>query len=106
MAVSDDDDDDLLDKFVDMVMNAQYEAAQAGKLSMWTIYNRPTDYPEGYIARRHETGKDGTTATSMTMKSGNTDWHLNLLRTIFDSAGLVSIARHPDDDANIVEVWM
>jgi hypothetical protein len=104
--MSDDDDRDGIDTFVDMVITAQYEAEQAGKLSMWTIYNRPSDYPEGYIARRHETDKGGSTATNMVMKSGNTDWHLNLLRTVFERSGLVAIERHPDDDANIVEVWM
>lgn len=104
--MSDADDRDGIDTFVDMVITAQYEATQAGKLSMWTIYNRPSDYPEGYIARRHETDKNGSTATNMMMKSGPTDWHLNLLRSIFNYAGLFPIQRHPDDDANIVEVWM
>ena len=97
---------DGLDELVNMVMVAQYEAAQEGKLAMWIIYNRPADYRDGYIARMHESDAKGSTATNATLAGGPTLSHLNLLRNVFANAGLIPMDRHPDDDLTIVEVWM
>ena len=97
---------DGFDELVNMVMIEQWEAAQAGKLSMWTVYVCPADYPDGYIARRYETDKGTSTATEAKLATGPKPEDLHLLREIFAAAGLVSLVRHPDDDPTIVEVWM
>jgi hypothetical protein len=71
-------------------------------LSIWTIYYRPTDYPDGYIARRHEVLASGPLATDDTVKADD----LWTLRKHFTQAGLSCINRHAQDDAKIVESWL
>lgn len=67
-------------------------------LSIWTIYDHPTDYPEHFVARRF----DGETATADTVLAAD----LEELRTRFEGQGLVCLARFPQDDSVIVETWM
>jgi hypothetical protein len=39
-----------------------------GLLSMWTVYDRPTDHPDGFIARRFEIRREqGPTATGVAL---------------------------------------
>lgn len=82
-----------------MVLIAQKEAAERGTLTLWTVYDHPKDYPDGFIARMHEASGGPTNRTHTgTLKE---------LREIFRRAGLFRImARHPDDDAKIVETWL
>jgi len=68
-------------------------------LHMWTVYDHPLDYPDGYIARLHVIGK----------KSGPT----NIIRTAptleevrkLLPPGLIRITRSPKDEPQIVETW-
>ncbi len=41
----------MSDDPVSHVLAAQSEAAKRGALATWTIYDRPDEYPDGYIAR-------------------------------------------------------
>jgi hypothetical protein len=85
---------------LDVVMS-QAEAMKRGALVVWTIYDRPRDYPDGFIARRFEVGKDRLTATSDTLTGG-----LEHLRAIFGKAGLIKLARQDGDERPIVESWV
>jgi hypothetical protein len=68
-------------------------------MSIWTIYDHPSDYPDGFIARRHEVAR-GPTDDMVKADS------LEALRQHFVNEGLVCIARDPNDDARIVESWV
>jgi hypothetical protein len=83
-------------------MTAPVDRMTGGVLSIWTIYDRPTDYPNGYIARRHEVLASGPLATDDTVKADD----LYTLRKHLLQAGLTRINRSPDDDAKIVESWL
>ncbi|UQD96080.1 hypothetical protein [Bradyrhizobium japonicum] len=98
--------DDALDDLIQMVLVEQYEATQAGKLSHWTVYHRPGDWPDGYIARRFEVG--GGTGVAVATKSNlaGGDSALSMLRQVFEAAGLVCLTRSPEDHESVVETWM
>ena len=66
-------------------------------LDIWTVYERPTDYPQGFIARLYRNG----TATPATV-TGDT---LDAVRAGIPP-GLCRMARHPSDDPVIVETWL
>ncbi|MET4745636.1 hypothetical protein ACE102_44805 (plasmid) [Bradyrhizobium sp. vgs-9] len=93
-----------VDEMVMTVISEQWEASQRGVLSMWRIYDRPADWPDGYVARRYETDKDGTVRTKSNLAGGPEA--LAMLRHIFSEAGLVLKTRSPGDDPEIAEVWM
>jgi hypothetical protein len=91
-----------LDEHVLGVIQVQYNAAQRGALTVWTIYDRPSDYPHGTMARRHEVNRDGLVYPTDHILVGE----LERLREIFDGAGLVKIERQGKDDPPIVETWL
>jgi hypothetical protein len=66
-------------------------------LSIWTIYKRPADFPQGFIARRFELDKP----TSDT----RTAFTIDEIRSLIPP-GLYRIPRHANDDPCIVEVWI
>jgi len=70
-------------------------------LHMWVIYERPQDYPHGFVARLHLAQK-GETAPTMKAFFGPT---LESVREQLPP-GLVSIARDPRDEPQIVETWL
>ena len=75
-------------------------------LSLWTVYERPRDYPDEFVARRFTVGPHlgGTCAgpTDDVLRAA----HLAALRAQLLARGLVCIARHPEDDPCIVETWL
>ena len=87
-----------LDESVTFVLTMTDNAARQGALNLWTIYDRPKDYPHGIIARRH------------LMPGGPTECMLVApledLREIFGAAGLVCVARSDNDDVKILETWI
>ena len=70
-------------------------------LSMWVIYDRPRDYPDGPIARRWEIGVGSARPTSEAIAGP-----LDMLRRHFHSLGLTVLARDPTDEPQIVESWI
>jgi hypothetical protein len=70
-------------------------------MSLWTVYYKPKDYPYGYIARRFEIHPGESRPTKSTFM-GET---LGDIRRLMPP-GLVCLARSPDDDPVIVEVWI
>lgn len=67
-------------------------------LSIWTVYDHPTDYPEFFVARRFE---DETPTSEVIVAP-----QIGLLRDYLAARGLYRIQRFEDDDAKIVEVWL
>jgi len=71
-------------------------------LSMWTVYDHPSDFPHCYVARRHAIVQGQSVATTQVMVSNE----LRALQGMLRGMGLVKLARDPDDDPVIVEVWL
>jgi len=69
-------------------------------LDMWTIYHKPDDYPDEFVARRWEILIDITATNDMFVADT-----LEELRALLPP-GLVCLHRQPLDDPRIVEVWL
>jgi hypothetical protein len=78
------------------ILDINQEAVQRGKLPMWTIFNKPADYPAGYIARCFE--YDQPTQHAMTGE-------LETLRDCLSQCGLVCLMRGEQDHPCVVETW-
>jgi hypothetical protein len=76
-------------------------ALDRGALSLWTVYDRPRDYPDGHIARRHEAAK-GQHGPTDDVITGD----LALIREAMQRCGLHRMPRAPSDDRHIVETWL
>jgi hypothetical protein len=79
------------------IMHLHYEASRRGKLSAWTIYDHPSDFPDDYVARRFE--YDQPTSDMIVGE-------LDQMRKAFLRAGLVCMTRDQKDDPKIVETWL
>jgi hypothetical protein len=82
-----------------LIVNA--DAIKRGALPMWTIYDRPKDHPDGFIARRFESGKGGVTPSDDTLTG-----ELEAIRETFMAAGLYKLVRDDSDEPQIVETWV
>jgi hypothetical protein len=69
-------------------------------LTIWTVIERPTDYPEEFIARKWVTAKGLSIATGQIV-TGPT------LQSVRDQIppGLYRLPRAAEDDPKIVESW-
>jgi hypothetical protein len=72
------------------------------RLQIWTIYDRPSDYPSNFVARLSLVGPGGQQPTEHLLVS--TD--LDALREQMMQLGLTCIPRYPEDQPHIVEVWL
>lgn len=70
-------------------------------LSIWTVYERPSDYPNSYVARRYDIGPNSVEPTGDLIVAPTID----LIRSQLPE-GVVRLDPHPIDDANIVESWL
>lgn len=71
-------------------------------LSLWTVYDHPRDYPHGYIARRWEIERTGPEATDDVLHAHD----LESIREHLRNLGLTCLARHAEDEPQIVETWL
>ncbi|WP_028164141.1 hypothetical protein [Bradyrhizobium elkanii] len=70
-------------------------------LAIWVIFDHPTDYPVGYIARKFLVSVDGDHATQCTIRSSDlTDLRRSLLHR-----GLMRLPRDFADEPQILENW-
>ena len=83
------------------IIKAQWDAGQRGALAMWTIYDRPTDHPDGVIARRFEVAHGKMLATHDTLTGDLED----IRKTLWE-AGLMKLSRQEGDEPQIVESWV
>jgi hypothetical protein len=72
------------------------------RLQLWTIYDRPSDYPSNFVARLSLVGAGGAQPTGRLLVS--TD--LDALRRQMMTWGLHCITRFAEDEPHIVEVWL
>lgn len=73
-------------------------------LSLWTIYDHPTDVPEpfGFAVREwHVTTDNGAVADSRVQFALTLEKARELI-----PPGLYCLPRDPDDDPKIVETWL
>ncbi len=71
-------------------------------LSMWTVYDHPTDFPHCFVARRFVSDRAGPRPTTDVLTAPE----LVFLRKYFLWQGLTVLCRDPNDDPKIVEVWL
>jgi len=71
---------------------------------MWVIYERPSDYPDGYVARRCYAKSDGGILMSRT--EFFTGASLDEVRAQLAPFHLHRIKRDPRDEPQIVETWL
>lgn len=77
------------------------EPAERSVMSMWTVYERPSDFPHHFVARRFEIDGHDLRPTNDTL-------HALTLDGLREKAppGLSNIPRSPHDDPCIVECWL
>lgn len=72
-------------------------------LAIWTVYDHPKDYPDKFVARRFDVspGKVEASGSIIIMDK------LKDLRDMLEfEMHLSCIARHPEDEPQIVEAWI
>lgn len=72
-----------------------------GVLPAWAIYDKPVDYPEGFIARMYIATRGACSPTTTSIKAAT----LNDVRKQLPP-GLVNLGRSPLDDPCVVETWI
>lgn len=72
------------------------------ELAIWTVYDRPTGYPNNYVARRFivRNGEPCWTAEHIVCDE------LDLLRQHMEELGLYRLDRMPGDEPKILETWI
>lgn len=96
--------EDMVTAVARTVYDISKAAHDRGVLTMWTVYDRPKDFPTGYIARCFETG-GGSPEPVVTdyVITGN----LDLIRQSMERCGLYCMPRNNDvDHPNVVETWL
>ena len=91
----------MIDEIYQIII-VQAEAAKRGVLTIWTVYEKPRDYPTGWIARMHEVGGAVVKPTGHVIKAVE----LEPIREKLARAGLVCIPRQEGDQRQIVESWI
>jgi hypothetical protein len=74
---------------------------QKKEMTMWAIYNSPSDYPGQIVARRFVVTPGKVVATPTLIF-----WPLEEMRKAFRSLGCLCMTRMPEDDPTILEVWL
>lgn len=69
-------------------------------LIMFTVYERPRDYPQGYVVRRWECLPEGPRALEAHPYKSLDEARGSI------PEGYYRLERMPDDDPCIVEVWL
>jgi hypothetical protein len=69
-------------------------------LSLWTVYDHPSDHPAYWVARRWEIRREAV-PTGDLLKADTLDELRGLL-----PPGLDRLPREPGDDPAIVETWL
>lgn len=71
-------------------------------LDMWVVYDHPSDFPDVFVARRWEILREER-PTADVLKHSDLDMLRHMIAT--DKHCSVQLARSPEDDPRIVEVW-
>jgi hypothetical protein len=84
------------------IVIVQAEAAKRGRVSIWNVYDRPRDYPTGFVAKMFELGRAGPQPTPYALRSEE----LEPIREKLSRAGLVYLPRDDADEPQIIESWI
>lgn len=71
-------------------------------VSIWTVYDKPLDYPEQFVARRFEVFAGLARPTDDVI----TSLYLERIRMDMQARGLYRLDRNPNDEPCIVECWL
>jgi len=71
-------------------------------ISVWAVYDKPTDYPDRFVARRYQIAEGETTATEDVMIS--TD--IEIIHHFMQKLNLFRTEPFENDDKKIIEVWL
>ena len=85
-----------MDEVILEIMRMNYEARRRGVLSVWAIFDHPSDFPSSYVARRFECNVPTGDAVG---------GDLDALRHALERAGLVHTMPAKEEDPVIVETW-
>ena len=72
------------------------------ELVVWTVYERPSDYPHCYVARKFHITQKGAEPTGQFMLG----YDLDVMRRHLERMGLVKLDRAALDEPHIVESWI
>lgn len=90
-------------KYLGQLRKAMADNSATGLLSMWTVYDHPTDYPDSFVARLHVIDAAGSRPTGSLIVADS----LETIRYVLSfELNLTCLTRDPSDDKNIVEVWL
>jgi hypothetical protein len=90
----------MIEPEVIAAMSARSE--EKGVLSLWTVYDKPSDVPGRYVAQRFELRPLGKQPTLDVLIAED----LADMRKALEDAGFVKLDRHPNDEAEIIESWV
>lgn len=85
-------------------MTPDEDIEKLAKLSMWTVYERPHDYPEGFVVRRWIVGPSGQLLSGDAWFGETLDAVRGFLAQHYP--GMIRLARSPGDEPQIVETWI
>ena len=71
-------------------------------MKLWTIYERPVEYPNLYVARESEVGGDKDAPRIKRLKFSS---DLSALRKQMEQLGLTRYAWDSEEQPYILEVW-
>jgi hypothetical protein len=71
-------------------------------LKLWTIYERPAEYPNLYVARESEVGGEKNAPRTKRLKFSS---DLSALRKQMEQLGLTRYARDSEEQPYLLEVW-
>lgn len=71
------------------------------KMTLWVVYDSPTDCPGKYVARMFVVAGGESRATAYVLHGPTLDAVRGLL-----PPGLYRLPRHDDDEPHIVETWL
>jgi hypothetical protein len=74
-----------------------------GGLSVWTIYDHPSDYPDTFVAREWRVTEAGFAPTQSTIESSDLEY---LRRVMIVELGKTRVERSESDDPKILESWV
>ena len=86
------------------VLPPDWQAEPVPPLVMWTVYEHPKDCPGDYVARKFVITEDFYRSSNESISSRSLRDVRNLLRSLYP--GLIQLKRPPDDEPNVVEVWL
>ena len=87
---------------IHQIIIVQAEAAKRGMLTIWPVYEKPRDYPTGWIARMHEVSGAVVKPTGHVIKAVE----LEPIREKLSRAGLVCVPRQEGEKREIIESWI